>query len=147
MVKCCKCKELKPEESFYKDRTQKTGRGSYCKDCFRAYNSEKTKKDRDKYIEKSRNYRERNKNIISEKQKIYQANNREKIIAHGLVRRALEKGTIIKKELCEKCGEPSVLSHHEDYSKPLDIMWLCLRCHQILHCDKKSQPISHIKLS
>lgn len=32
-------------------------------------------------------------------------------------------------EPCEHCGAPDVQMHHEDYSKPLLIKWLCKDCH------------------
>lgn len=34
---------------------------------------------------------------------------------------------------CEKCGAPSRHKHHEDYSKPLDVTYLCIRCHRQRH--------------
>jgi ribosomal protein S27AE len=34
---------------------------------------------------------------------------------------------------CEKCGAEPTQAHHDDYSKPLVVRWLCARCHQQLH--------------
>lgn len=34
---------------------------------------------------------------------------------------------------CESCGSVDVQKHHTDYSKPLDIEWLCAPCHQAHH--------------
>ena len=31
------------------------------------------------------------------------------------------------------CGNTKSEAHHEDYSKPLVVKWLCRRCHNILH--------------
>ena len=43
----------------------------------------------------------------------------------------LLRGKIKRKDACEKCGGNSTLQrHHEDYSKPLDVTWLCIPCHQ-----------------
>lgn len=52
----------------------------------------------------------------------------EKARAHGQFRRALRHGVISRKP-CEVCGDQKVHGHHEDYSRPLDVIWLCVRCH------------------
>jgi hypothetical protein len=59
---------------------------------------------------------------------------REKENARGLVRQAVRDGTIKKPHTCEKCGLARLLhGHHEDYSKPLDVLWLCASCHAKEH--------------
>lgn len=46
-------------------------------------------------------------------------------------------GRIIKPEICEGCNEKKPLdAHHEDYSKPFDVKWLCSKCHKALHVKK-----------
>lgn len=44
------------------------------------------------------------------------------------VRLAMLKGTLTKKP-CEQCGAEPAEAHHDDYSKPLDVRWLCKRHH------------------
>lgn len=34
---------------------------------------------------------------------------------------------------CLKCGSLKVEKHHPDYSKPLEVVWLCRPCHRRLH--------------
>lgn len=54
----------------------------------------------------------------------------EKYRAHYLVRAAIRDGRLFKKP-CENCGSTErVQAHHEDYWKPLDVRWLCFRCHR-----------------
>lgn len=58
---------------------------------------------------------------------------KEKEIAGGKLRHAVRTGKI-KKQPCERCGiTVRVQGHHEDYSKPLDVMWLCVKHHHERH--------------
>jgi len=36
-------------------------------------------------------------------------------------------------QVCEICDEKKVQMHHEDYTKPLMVSWLCVECHTDLH--------------
>lgn len=56
----------------------------------------------------------------------------EKYLAHRLMRNAIRKKDIIPLP-CEVCGKEKVEGHHEDYSKPLDIIWLCKKHHLEAH--------------
>jgi hypothetical protein len=58
--------------------------------------------------------------------------NPEKYLAHIAVQRALGSGEIVK-GVCEVCGDPAVDGHHDDYSKPLEVRWLCRQHHTRLH--------------
>ena len=40
---------------------------------------------------------------------------------------------LLKKLPCEKCGDLNVEAHHEDYSKPYDILWFCRKHHLLYH--------------
>jgi ribosomal protein S27AE len=48
------------------------------------------------------------------------------------------KGYIFKKP-CEKCGNVKSVAHHEDYDKPLEIVWLCQPCHSHRHKQMKEE--------
>lgn len=39
----------------------------------------------------------------------------------------------IAKQPCSECGNPEAQAHHENYDKPLDVIWLCKDCHVHLH--------------
>lgn len=44
----------------------------------------------------------------------------------------LKRGKIIKLP-CNICGDIKSQAHHDDYSKPLDVTWLCRTHHLELH--------------
>lgn len=48
--------------------------------------------------------------------------------ARRMTRNAIRTGRLVKQP-CSVCGNPDVQAHHEDYMKPLDIIWLCKACH------------------
>ena len=61
----------------------------------------------------------------------------EKYIAHRLLNNAVRSGKL-KRMPCVVCGKEKVEGHHEDYSKPLDVIWLCKKHH--LEAHKKPCP-------
>lgn len=56
----------------------------------------------------------------------------ERVKARNAVSRALKSGRLIKKP-CVKCGDNKSFAHHTDYSKPLDVVWLCRTHHRAEH--------------
>lgn len=58
--------------------------------------------------------------------------NPEKIRAQQLAGNAIRDGRLLK-EPCEVCGNERVDAHHDDYSKPLDVRWLCRKHHMQHH--------------
>ena len=61
----------------------------------------------------------------------------EKIIAHATVYRAVKRGTLIRQP-CKICGNQSTTAHHEDYLKPLEVIWLCKIHHKACHLSPKT---------
>jgi len=54
--------------------------------------------------------------------------------AHKLVYAAVRLGEIERPDRCEGCGRGVRLhGHHADYTKPLQIRWLCGSCHRLAH--------------
>ncbi len=53
-----------------------------------------------------------------------------KWLARIKARYAVKKGILVKPKWCEVCNLVKPLQgHHEDYSKPLEVIWLCSGCH------------------
>ena len=56
--------------------------------------------------------------------------------AHTRVANALKYGELVRPNVCERCQEAKyTIAHHEDYKKPLQVMWLCDICHGIRHVE------------
>jgi len=56
----------------------------------------------------------------------------EKYAARKAVLAALRGGLLVKLA-CNRCGGTKAQAHHADYSKPLDVEWLCVKCHTDEH--------------
>lgn len=67
--------------------------------------------------------------------------NRDKKSAHNAVYFAIKVGKIKKNTFCEICKEEfplhMIYAHHKDYSKKLEVVWLCFWCHYKIHNEKE----------
>ena len=52
-------------------------------------------------------------------------------VARSRARHALVRGEIHRAPC--RCGNPDAEMHHPDYSKPLEVVWLCKGCHRLEH--------------
>jgi hypothetical protein len=60
----------------------------------------------------------------------------EKYKARRLVGSAIQRGDLARMP-CEKCGSVTrIQAHHADYTKPLDVIWLCHKHHVEIHLKK-----------
>ena len=135
---CFKCKTIKPLSEFYKHSAMGDGHLNKCKEC--------TKNDatthRNKNLEKIRAYdKARSKEphrakLALEVNRAWRAEDTRRAKAHGAVAKAIRKGLLVPSP-CIRCGEKKSLAHHEDYDKPLDVMWLCQPCHKQRHKEMK----------
>lgn len=84
--------------------------------------------------EQHKKYRqsEKGKKVQLDKAKRMREKYPEKWSARQKLRYAVSKG-IIKKLNCEVCGDKNVCAHHPDYSKPLEVIWLCMTHHREVH--------------
>lgn len=54
--------------------------------------------------------------------------------AHAMVAEAVRTGVLHKPSECSRCGTGGrIIGHHDDYSKPLEVLWLCGMCHAARH--------------
>jgi ribosomal protein S27AE len=70
----------------------------------------------------------------------YAANWPQKKIAHSALQNAVKRGEVIRQERCSKCASlEKIEAHHDDYNKPLEVRWLCEKCHKEWH--RHNEPI------
>ena len=162
MKRCRECRALKPLGEYYKHNGMADGHLNKCKSCVKS----RVRKYRVENIEQIREYDrlrgqlERRKDNVKhvrvqrrrhpekhaadlEASRRWRGRNKIKRACHIIVEHAIKDGKLVAKD-CERCGAGregnEIQAHHEDYSKPLDVVWLCTVCHGKRHREiKKSK--------
>ena len=131
---CFKCNTVKPLDDFYKHPAMLDGHVNKCKEC----NKKDVAENRLKNIDRIRQYdRERAKRperikLALEISRAWRQADKRRDACHNAVSRAIKNGNLVRQP-CIRCGNEKSLAHHEDYDKPLDVMWLCQPCHKQRH--------------
>ena len=145
MKQCFKCKRHLELFEFYKHSMMADGHLNKCKSCTKQDSENRRKykeqdinwvlSERKRHREKSRKYRSDGKNVNKSnlQNKKWCEENPEKRKAHNAVKNALRSGKMHRHPCCI-CGNKAQ-AHHEDYSKPLDVIWLCSRHHADRHIE------------
>ena len=111
---CPKCKQEKELSKFPKDKNRNNGIGSYCKQC----------KNEWKQANSSRLYL----NVKETRKQNAEYQRKEKVWT--TTNNAVRAGKLTRPYTCSIClKEKDIEAHHEDYSKPLEIIWCCKDCH------------------
>lgn len=98
--------------------------------------SKRAEKHRQDRAQRERERREKHPEAVAAARRRYIENNPAKAKAHRAVGNAVYRGRLTKPEACERCGIVGLLhGHHTDYSRPLDVQWLCPLCHKGAHLD------------
>lgn len=144
MPTCKTCKSDLDVTHFYCCPSQGFIPSSECKSCTRnrvKKNYEKNMQSpdwREKELLRQRE-KERRKRINRQDinsigtNKKWRKRNPEKYKAHSALGNALRSGKILQEPCC-KCGAKAQ-AHHDDYSKPLEVMWLCAKHHAERHIE------------
>ena len=123
---CFKCGIEKPLSEFYKHKKMADGHLGKCKEC--------TRKDRADHEANNPEAVFKSRLAVCEKHPT-------KYNAHKVVETAVNAGVIKKPDYCMGCGCPAsesrVESHHHDYCKPLEVVWVCARCHRQLDANRR----------
>jgi hypothetical protein len=118
MKHCNQCHETKPEYHFYLSSAGKLS--TYCKPCHRLNTGKWAKANKDRKNAINRNWRT---NHHQRRTIMLRATNR--------LWSAIRTGLIIRATICQKCGGlQAIQTAHSDYSNPLDVRWLCIKCHR-----------------
>jgi hypothetical protein len=68
----------------------------------------------------------------------YNEKHPERIKARQLVDKEIVAGRMVRPKKCSRCGLfARVHGHHEDYNKPLEVIWLCASCHKKEHNNRR----------
>lgn len=160
---CRACQVNLPKCDFVKKSRNKNGVCTICKNCDRQRQRDNYADDKSGALTRNKKWREENKNkLSSSRSKYYEKNkeeikkganeryaansgevkkkraeyckdNKEKITAHGKVAQAIKNGELTRLP-CEVCGSDiRIQAHHDDYSKPLEVRWLCQTHHSREH--------------
>ena len=134
-VKCRVCGDEKDRGDFYAAHISETLAHGECKECtkervrHRARTNPKVQ-EYDRARAKLPHVRERIAHVATR----WNAANPDAYKAHYTLSNAVRDGKIARQP-CLFCGEFKVHAHHRDYSKPLDVIWLCPKCHHRLHAN------------
>ncbi len=145
MKKCFKCGIEKELGSFYKHPAMLDGYLNKCKDCNKSDVRENRLKKIDYYKEFDKKramlphrVEKRNEYIKTKNGKIAKAKaNKNYLNNNPLKKKAVQKlNNYLRcnpefRKPCH-CGEKAQ-AHHHDYSKPLDVVWLCVKHHNEEH--------------
>jgi hypothetical protein len=134
MKKCARCGGDKPLDDFYKTSKITGAVMGVCKECHKKH-MKNMRRDNPAFQERDRIRGKRPDRIAKnvERTKKHRAKNPDAYRAQTAVGNALRDKRLFR-EPCAICAaSENIHAHHKDYSKPLDVVWLCARCHHRLH--------------
>lgn len=140
--RCFKCGQLKSLNEFYSHPQMADGRLNKCKECTKDEAAKRLSEKRE-YVQEYDRWRSKT-DTRKEKLLVYQRTRRakhpEKNKARAKVNREVYEGKLIPQP-CSVCGHHKAEAHHHDYSKPLDVIWLCFKHHHELHGHITTAPL------
>ncbi len=130
LKRCSRCGETKPPSEFYVRKPGGLLR-SHCKSCFYDANHPRSIEWAKRHWQYQYKPQTDGRRASTRK---WMAQNWERMravkAANLLLSRALRAKLLVRGETCEWCGSAiRIQAAHKDYSKPLEVLWLCSRCH------------------
>lgn len=137
--KCKQGHELTKENTYVRKEGYHQCKKCRCLSVKNYYLKNPDKHKGEYYREYNRNYNLSGKSLISSQKWI--KNNPEKYKAHNLMSSATRNKSLIRLP-CEICKDVKADGHHPDYTKPLEVIWLCRLHHKEQHAKEKLLKIS-----
>lgn len=129
---CFKCGRILPIDMFYRHPQMGDGHLNKCKEC----TALDVRLHREKNGDKIRAYdrsRSADRHVVK-----FELRHPGKKAAQTILGNAVKYGKIVKPPFCIRCwASGRIHGHHTDYSRPLDVIWLCPRCHAVEHNTRK----------
>lgn len=147
MKSCCQCREAKPRCEFHANARAKDGLRAACKACLRLSFAGYRERNREEIRARDRRLRQADparRARLNRSSAEWKLRNPEKFRAQQMLNRAVRLGQI-KRGGCERaaqgdCGGP-IHAHHEDYARPLEVVWLCSSHHGQRHSELAKEAI------
>ncbi len=136
--RCPHCNTVKPRSEFHRNKAQPDGLQCWCKPCLDECKREWCCRNAVAMREIGRRHYKRHAEEIRAKKVLYSRENPDKVAARMAIKNALRRGDI-EREPCEECGQPDAHAHHDDYSRHMDVRWLCPTHHNRLHAEERSE--------
>jgi len=139
---CFRCGKELDIEMFYRHPRMADGRLGKCKDCTRedVTTNRNAKIDKVRAYDRLRGVTQKRIKSNTRNTKRWRAKSPRKYAAHNLLNNAIRDGKL-KSKPCERCGAEKVHAHHENYDKPLEVVWLCTVHHHQRHKEMKAAGI------
>ena len=141
--KCAECGRELPLSEFNKNRKNKDGLQGRCRECFSRYNKARYASSREKFKSDIYAYKKANPyNVLDSRIKTCLKNPTHRN-ANMALNEAVSAGVVETPEHCSGCGisgkETRLGAHHYDYAKPLDVVWVCAKCHRSLDAARRER--------
>lgn len=134
---CFKCNQEKELTEFYRHPGMADGHLNKCKACAKR-DVKENRKDKIDYYRAYDVVRAKTPKRKASAERVasrWRKQDKRRTRAHNMVHRAVAVGKLEPKP-CVICGrEKDIHAHHDDYDKPLDVMWLCPPHHRARHAE------------
>ena len=132
MKNCATCHQPKNLAEFDRRGGSRIDYQASCKVCERTREHQRRAEHPERYLAKGQRYYAKHQAEIAARRSAAYAAHPERWRARRQVSKALVSGALTK-EPCQVCGAIKTEGHHPDYSKALEVIWLCRHHHRLLH--------------